>query len=49
MNNKNTPKLKRVSFTIPIQLWNKLEVKQNETGYNISDLMRRAIEALLEK
>lgn len=42
-------KLKRINFTIPEQLWEKLLNRQRETGYNISDLMRRAIEALLEK
>lgn len=43
------PKLKRINFTIPEQLWEKLLNKQKETGYNISDLLRRAIESLLEK
>lgn len=41
-------KLKRINFTIPEQLWNKLLKKQEETGYNLSDLMRRAIEKLIE-
>ena len=42
-------KLKRINFKIPEQLWIKLIKKQEETGYNLSDLMRRGIELLVEK
>lgn len=41
--------MKRITFTLPPQLENKLLELQKQTGLTISDLVRRGVEMLLEK
>lgn len=45
----NNKQMKRITFTLPEPLENKLLNIQKQTGYTLSDLVRQGLELLTEK
>jgi len=48
MKTKNEKKMKRITFTLPEQLEQKLISIQSSTGYAISDLIRQGLVLLIK-